>query len=148
MGMNISSGGGKGRNHVPPPAVNVTPLVDVALVVLIIFMVVTPLVAKQFWLNLPKKDDNQEQTPPPSDEANKPLVLTVDKSGVIRLNQTVVSKDEIRTRLPRMLAAKRHKVLYFDAHDELGYGKAVEAMDLSRVGGARSIAILTESVVR
>jgi biopolymer transport protein ExbD/biopolymer transport protein TolR len=148
MGMNVGSGGGKRKNYVPPPAVNVTPLVDVALVVLIIFMVVTPLITKTFWLNLPKQDDKEEDTAPLSDEANKPLVLTVDKAGVIRVNHTVMHKGELKDRLPRMLAAKKHRVLYFDAHDELAYGKAVEAMDLSRSGGARSIAILTEKVVR
>jgi biopolymer transport protein TolR len=147
MGMGVGGGGKVGRNHVPPPAVNVTPLVDVALVVLIIFMVVTPLIAKQMWMNLPKQDEKDEVVPP-SDEANKPLVMTVDKAGVVRVNQTVIAKRDIAARLPRMLAAKRHKTLYFDAHDELAYGKAVEVMDLSRAGGARSIAILTEKVVK
>jgi biopolymer transport protein ExbD/biopolymer transport protein TolR len=46
-----------------------------------------------------------------------------------------------------MLAAQRHKVLYFDAHDKIPYGRAVQALDLARAGGAKTIAILTESVV-
>jgi biopolymer transport protein ExbD len=145
MGMNLSSGGGKGKRPQPIPVVNVTPLVDVALVVLIIFMVVTPLMTKTFWLNLPKQEKLDK--PPPEESSNQPLVLTVDKSGVYRVNKTVLSKAELSERLPRMLAAKNQRVLYFDAHDELEYGKAVEAMDLSRQGGARSIAILTQKVV-
>lgn len=146
MGMNVG-GGSKGRKPQATPNVNVTPLVDVALVVLIIFMVVTPLMTKTFWLNLPKKEKKEPKTPPPS-EANQPLVMTVDQAGVLRINKTVVDKQELLDRLPRMLAAKKHKVLYFDAHDEVPYGTAVEALDLSRAGGARSIAILTESVVK
>jgi len=47
-----------------------------------------------------------------------------------------------------MLAAQSGKVLYFDAHDELPYGEAVKVMDLARAGGARSIAMLTKSVVK
>ncbi len=144
MGMNTGSTGKKGA---PKPEVNVTPLVDVGLVVLIIFMVVTPMMTKTFWLNLPEKDDKKEQQPPPSPN-NEPLVLTIDKDGTLRVNKTVVSKDELKERLPRMLAAKRQKVLYFDAHDKLAYGKVVEAMDLSRSAGAGSIAILTESVLK
>jgi biopolymer transport protein TolR len=144
MGMGISAKGG-GKKARPVPTVNVTPLVDITLVVLIIFMVVTPLMTKTFWLNLPKQDErSQPATPSPN---NEPLVLTVDREGALRINKTVVSKEELRERLPRFLAAKKQKVLYFDAHDDVQYGSAVEAMDLARAGGARSIAILTQKVV-
>jgi biopolymer transport protein ExbD len=148
MAIQIGSSSG-GKRKRPVPVVNVTPLVDVALVVLIILMTVTPMMMKQFYLNLPKKDkDQQQQEPPPSDEANQPLVLTVDKNGVVKINQTVIKKEELKNRLPRMLAAKTQKVLYFDAHDDLEYAKAVEVLDLSRLGGARSIAILTQRIVQ
>ena len=146
MAMRLGGGNGKG----PTPNVNVTPLVDVALVVLIIFMVVTPLMTKTFWLNLPPKpDENAEKKPPKDDdEANKPLVLTIDHDGVIRANKTELSRDDLADRLPRMLAAKKHKVLYFDAHDDVPYGTAVEVMDIARGASARSIAILTEKVAQ
>lgn len=143
MGVNL--GGQKGKKSTALPAINITPLVDVVLVVLIIFMIVTPMVTKTFWLNLPPKPDKNEPAPP-SD--NKPLVMTVDKAGVIRINATVLSKAEVRERVPRMLAAKDQKVLYFDAHSDASYAAAIEAMDLSRAGGVKSIAILTESVMK
>jgi biopolymer transport protein ExbD len=59
-----------------------------------------------------------------------------------------LKRADITQRLPRMLAAQSGKVLYFDAHDELPYGEAVKVMDLARAGGARSIAMLTKSVVK
>jgi biopolymer transport protein ExbD/biopolymer transport protein TolR len=143
----MSTAGGDGKT--PTPYMNVTPLVDVCLVILIIFMIVTPLMTKVFWLNLPKKDEVAEnKPPPPSDNANKPLVMTVDKAGKIRVNKTLLRPGEISGRLPRMLAAQKRKVLYFDAHDDVAYGEAVKAMDLARNGGARSIAILTQNVVK
>jgi len=142
--MGATLGGGKHKEG-STPTINITPLVDVVLVVLIIFMIVTPMVTKTFWLNLPPKDDSKEP-PPPSD--NKPLVMTVDKAGVIRINTTVLSKAEIRDRVPRMLAAKDQKVLYFDAASNASYAAAIEAMDLSRAGGVKSIAILTETVLK
>lgn len=144
MGMNL---GGGGKKELAKPTMNVTPLVDVALVVLIIFMVVTPMMTKTFWLNLPKQEEKKDNTPPPP-TSNEPLVLTVDKEGVLRVNKTVLQKSEIADRLPRMLAAKKNKILYFDAADGIAYGKAVEAMDLARGAGARSIAILTEPVMK
>ena len=140
--------GGKGtakKAEASTPNINITPLVDVVLVVLIIFMIVTPMITKTFWLNLPPKPDDKDQTPP-SD--NKPLVMTVDKAGVIRVNTTVISKAEIKDRVPRMLAAKDQKVLYFDAANDASYAAAIEAMDLSRSGGVQSIAILTETVLK
>ena len=146
MGASLAgSGGGKKNKGGTTPNINITPLVDVVLVVLIIFMIVTPMVTKTFWLNLPPKNDDKEP-PPPSD--NKPLVMTVDKAGVIRVNTTIISKNEVRERVPRMLAAKDQKVLYFDAASDASYAAAIEAMDLSRAGGVKSIAILTESVLK
>lgn len=142
--MGATLGGGKHKQG-STPTINITPLVDVVLVVLIIFMIVTPMVTKTFWLNLPPKDDSKEP-PPPSD--NKPLVMTVDKAGVIRVNTTVLQKNEVKDRVPRMLAAKDQKVLYFDAASDASYAAAIEAMDLSRAGGVKSIAILTETVMK
>jgi biopolymer transport protein ExbD/biopolymer transport protein TolR len=72
--------------------------------------------------------------------------MTVDKSGVVRMNTTVIAKNEIKERVPRMLAAKDQKVLYFDAANDASYAAAIEAMDLSRSGGVKSIAILTEAI--
>jgi biopolymer transport protein TolR len=143
--MGVQLGGGSKKKGGSTPAINITPLVDVVLVVLIIFMIVTPMVTKTFWLNLPPKPDDKQEPAVPND--NKPLVMTVDKAGVIRMNTTVIAKNEIKERVPRMLAAKDQKVLYFDAANDASYMAAIEAMDLSRSGGVKSIAILTESVM-
>jgi len=149
MGFAVGESG-KGPTR-PQPAINVTPLVDVILVVLIIFMLVTPMMMKTFWLNVPKavEPDKQEKAEPSNDdESRRPLVMTVAKDGVIRINDHVIAKSELRARIPRLLAAKENKVLYFDAHDEAPYRVAVEAMDLSRAAGARSIAIMTQNIAK
>ncbi|WP_437661499.1 ExbD/TolR family protein [Sorangium sp. So ce1182] len=143
--MSVPQGGG--RKGGVAPSMNVTPLVDVVLVLLIIFMVVTPLLAKQLWLNLPKKDD-PARLEPPSDDASKPVVLTVDQRGVIRINQAEVQRGELKERLARIFAARSDNVLYFDADDDAVYAVAVEAMDAARMGGARTIAVLTEKTRR
>jgi biopolymer transport protein TolR len=143
MGMSPSApSGGKAR---PIPVINVTPLVDVVLVVLIIFMIVTMMMTRTFSLHLPK--DEQKDAPASADDV-KPVVLTIDRAGVIRANQTVLTKPEVRERVIRMLAAKNQKTLFFDAHDQVPYSQAVEVIDLVRAGGVKSIAMLTESVVK
>ena len=139
MAMGLSAGG---KKSAVAPVMNVTPLVDVVLVLLIIFMVVTPLLSKQFWLHLPKKDDTVQATPPA--DAEKPVVLSVDTKGTIRINQTDVPKAELKERLARVFAARTDSVLYFDAAEDAPYGVTVEVMDIARRGGAKTIAILTK----
>lgn len=144
MGMNL---GGGGKKAAIVPVMNVTPLVDVVLVLLIIFMVVTPLLTKQFWLNLPKKDDSAKNEPPPPDE-NKNIVVTVAKDGVVKVNSSEIGKAELKDRLARMLAARSDKVVYFDAEDDAPYATAVEVLDISRMGGASTIAIMTDKIIK
>lgn len=136
-----------GRKGGSSPVINMTPLVDVVLVVLIIFMIATLTLTKTFFLNLPPKPETKEDAPKPPPD-HKPVVMTVDQRGVIRVNQSVLAKGEIKQRLPRILAGAGQRVLYFDAHDEAPFGTAIEALDLSRASGVKSIAILTEKVVR
>ena len=148
MGVQISAGGGKGKKKRPVPVMNVTPLVDIALVVLIIFMLVVPMTQKTFWLNFPKKEKPKKDEPeePEEPDAQGPLVMTIDRRGTIRINKAVLRKCDIPERLPRMLAAQDLPILYFDAADNIPYGQAVEAMDLAKLGGAKAIAVLTEKV--
>ena len=144
MGMSLSAGGGSKKNRATP-AMNVTPLVDVVLVLLIIFMVVTPLLSKQFWLQLPKQDKDQAQAQPTE---NKSVVLTVKKEGTLQINGADVKRDELKDQVSRFMAARSDKVVYFDAADDAPYAVTVDAMDLARQGGAKSIAILTNKVVK
>src|SRR5689334_17238794 len=100
MAMDIGPKTGKpGR---ATPNMNVTPLVDVVLVLLIIFMVITPLLAKQFWVHLPNKIEKND--PPDPANQDKQLVISVTKAGEIRINHEVVPKAEFSHKLTRILA--------------------------------------------
>ena len=140
MGMDLGSSGGKpGRAQ---PVMNVTPLVDVVLVLLIIFMVVTPLLAKQFWIHLPNKVEKEE--PPPSQDDDTAIVVSVTKEGDILINREKVAEVDFSAKLHRVLAAKRQRTVFFDADEEAEFGTAVKAMDLARGGGADTIAVVTK----
>jgi biopolymer transport protein TolR len=141
MGISIGSGAKRGQ---VVPQMNVTPLVDVVLVLLIIFMVVTPLLSKQFWLQLPKQEETKAESQPESDS----VVLTVRRDGSLEVNGAAVAKDALREKVARAMAARPDKVVYFDASDDAPYAMTVDAMDLARQGGAKTIAILTKKVVR
>jgi biopolymer transport protein ExbD/biopolymer transport protein TolR len=123
------------------PEINVTPLVDVVLVLLIIFMVITPLLAKSFWVHAPKQEREEVARKEPIDTA--PLVLKVGADRSISVNGAPLMLDELAPRLVRMFAARDDHVLFFDADDRVAYGYAVEVMDKAREGGAVTIATLT-----
>lgn len=141
MGMNIGSGGGKGKGVTPE--MNVTPLVDVVLVLLIIFMVITPLLSKNFWVHTPKQEKEEIEKPQLEEDPNPPLVLRIDKDKLVAVNGTDVPIEELPDRLKRMFAAREDHIIFFDAADEVPYGFAVEVMDKAREGGAVTIAALT-----
>lgn len=144
MGMDLGKSSGKpGRAQ---PSMNVTPLVDVVLVLLIIFMVVTPLMAKQFWIHLPNKVDKEE--PPTPDDKNESVVVTVTKAGEILINREKVPEAQFSHKLHRVLAFKGQRTVFFDADEEAEFGAAVKAMDLARGGGADTIAVVTEPLPR
>jgi biopolymer transport protein ExbD len=140
--MDVDTGGG--RRAQLKPTMNITPLVDVVLVLLIIFMVVTPMLTKQLWLNVPPKAE--ENSPPPPPDALPPIVLTLGKDGLTRVNSEVIPREELAERLSRMLNARADKVVFFDAASSLQYSHALEVMDLVRAGGVSTIAVLADEV--
>ena len=140
MAMDLGQKGGKfGRAR---PNMNVTPLVDVVLVLLIIFMVITPLLAKQFSVHLPNKVEKEPARDTPDE--NKPVVISVARTGEIRINHDVVPRAEFSAKLHRVLAAREQRIVFFDADDDAEFGTAVEALDFARAGGAATIAVLTD----
>jgi len=125
---------------------NVTPLVDVVLVLLIIFMVITPLLSKNFWIHLPKQEKEEVTRDQLQADPTPPLVLHVGAGRTIQVNGTDVTFEELSERLKRMFAARDDHVLFFDAADDAEYGFAVEVMDQARAGGAVTIATLTNAL--
>ena len=146
MAMDVSAPGKGNKKGRARPEMNVTPLVDVVLVLLIIFMVLTSVLADHFWLHVPEKDKKEETQPEESAGDEAPIVVTVNKSGQIQINQDVFSDREFPERLRRMLVARGELRVYFDAQDGVSYQRAVEAMDLARGAGAAHIGVVTEKL--
>jgi biopolymer transport protein TolR len=141
MGMNI----GGGKKPKVQPEMNVTPLVDVVLVLLIIFMVLAPVMTEAFNVRLPPKDDKDEQLDQVND-ADQPLVLAVKDDGSIEVNTVTIERDEIPERLRRMFNARPDNVLYLDGADEAQYGNVLTAVDLARQAGAAPVVMITKKL--
>jgi biopolymer transport protein ExbD/biopolymer transport protein TolR len=138
-----------GKKRKVVPYMNVTPLVDVVLVLLIIFMVIAPMMVKKFWLHYPKKDTAAASQPSEPDPDDVPIVLTVREDGSIWINKDPVALAELPMRIERILAARdAQQVVFFDADDRVPYGDALRVLDTARGGGAINIAVLTEPVLR
>ncbi|ADO70052.1 ExbD/TolR family protein [Stigmatella aurantiaca] len=142
--------GHKQRQWVKPQSapnsdINVTPLVDVVLVLLIIFMVVTPLLEKDIEVRVPETE--VENTPPP--ENPDQLVVQLDEAGKIKINaEQMASQDDYVTRLKRMLAAKpkEERIVFFMATDKTNYGSLVTALDGAKAAGAFVLGMATEDL--
>jgi biopolymer transport protein ExbD len=141
MAMNLEPA----RSEVGPD-MNVTPLVDVVLVLLIIFMVITPLLSRNFWVHTPRQTKEEVKKEELAADPQPPLVLQVRADGSINVNGAALTVDELAPRLQRMFAARTDHVIFFDAADAVRYGFAVEVMDRAREGGAVTIATLTTAL--
>jgi biopolymer transport protein ExbD len=128
----------------PNSEINVTPLVDVVLVLLIIFMVVTPLLEKDIDVRVPDSEQVEEQTEVPPDQ----LVVSLDALGRIKINTDDVSEEEYVARLTRVVAAKPkgEKLVFFMADEKTNYGKLVAALDGARQAGAETLGMMTEKI--
>jgi biopolymer transport protein ExbD len=146
MAMDIAAPGAKNKKGRAHPEMNVTPLVDVVLVLLIIFMVLTSVLSEHFWVHVPEKDKETEPAPPALSDAEQPIVVIVNKAGQAQINQDAFPDVEFPERLKRMLIARGERRVYFDAEDNVPFERAVEVMDLARGGGAAHIAVVTEKL--
>lgn len=140
--MAIQLESGKGARRVRP-SMNVTPLVDVVLVLLIIFMIMTQTMARVMSLHVPaaSKPGAPEEAQP---DEEVQVVLTVTSEGTIQLNQEEVADRDLPGKLRRVFAARDDQTLFFDAADDAPYGRAVEVLDAARGTGLATIAVLTE----
>jgi biopolymer transport protein ExbD len=122
--------------------INVTPLVDVVLVLLIIFMVLTPLLQLGYDVNVPPK-----KTALASEVSSKmQLIVTQIEPGKVYLNREQVDIQQLPLRLTDILKNRNDKTVFYSADDELPYGNVMTTMDIIRNCGAEKIGIITEKV--
>jgi len=133
------STGSAGRGAVKAD-INVTPMIDVMLVLLIIFMIVTPLIAAGFKATLPK---GKHLDPRP--EGDNEVVLGIDESGRYFLNGRSLPDGTLEDQLRGIFGARTEdKILYFKADNRLRYAKVQEAVETARRSGVRVMAAITE----
>jgi biopolymer transport protein TolR len=126
----------------PNSDINVTPLVDVVLVLLIIFMVVTPLLEKDIEIKVPDTEQSDDTDDVPPDQ----LVVGIDAQNNLSINSEKIAwGDAYIEKLKRQLAAKTgDKLVFFMADEKTNYRKVIEALDGARQAGAQILGMMTE----
>ncbi|MFZ5479702.1 MAG: ExbD/TolR family protein [Myxococcota bacterium] len=120
--------------------INVTPLIDVVLVLLIIFMVLTPITVQKMASNLPPPDMEEPPEPPP-DQPPDQLLVAVYADGSLALNLETLADEELRKQVTRRLRSKEKKTVFIDAHPDANYGRVVNVMDMVREAGASKVGL-------
>ena len=128
-------GGGSLRSDI-----NVTPLVDVVLVLLIIFMVITPVVQMGYLVRVPPK------APPnlPPSAVNDQIVLRLAPEGRILINKDEVPADQFGQRIREILHGNTSKMVFFAGSRDNDYESTMRFLDMARTAGAKNIGIIVE----
>lgn len=123
----------------PNSEINVTPLIDVLLVLLIIFIIATPRVIHEISLNLPSRTETHQ----PRDDDDRPqqLMVAVYEDQSLALNREAMDESELLQRLTAELRAREAKVVFVDAHPLVSYDRVVSIMDLVRLAGPDKVGL-------
>ena len=120
--------------------INVTPLVDVMLVLLIIFMITAPMMQQELDVNLPVATGTPQTQAP----AEAPVVLTINKQGQIYLDQVAYTVETLQAKLHALYQKRRNKDIFLRADTDVPYGQVIQVMDEVKKAGLLKVGMITQ----
>jgi biopolymer transport protein TolR len=118
--------------------INVTPLVDVMLVLLVIFMVTAPMMQQGVQVNLPKAETKSLKSP------EQAVVISIEKSGRIFIDKAEITPGELKTKLSAMFVNRAKKEVFLKADRDVPYGEVVRTMAEIKGAGVERLGMVTE----
>jgi biopolymer transport protein TolR len=138
--MELGSRGNSDRGTMSQ--INVTPLVDVMLVLLVIFMVTAPMMQQGVQVNLPKAETKALPSPEES------VVVSIERSGKVFINAAEIPASDLRTKLSDMFASRTKKEVFLKADTDVPYGEVVKTMAEIKGAGIERLGMVTEPSLR
>ena len=142
--MAMSVGGGKG----PSANMNVTPMIDVLLVLIIIFMLITPFAPTGEKVLIPQPPDPHQAPPPEIVDSTVVLQLTANAEGhpSLKLNQDEVGWDDLKSRLQVVFSLRKQKVIFLKAYPKLDWEEVAQVIDVVHTAGISNVGLITETM--
>ena len=137
--MGMAVGGRKGVKSEP----NIVPLIDILLVLLIIFMVITPLVPKGLDALVPQPNPKKDVQQP---EDVRTVVVSVSTGGQLKINQDAVTKDQLGARLTEIFKTRAERVMFVKGDPDILFGDVAEVIDIAKGAQIDKVGLITAKI--